>query len=45
MLDVLIRGYGEKAKFPDDKRHFHFLKHSIATHLLDTGADIRFVQD
>lgn len=45
MLDVLIKGYGEAAQLPDDKRHFHVLKHSIATHLFNTGADIRFVQD
>ena len=45
MLDVLIKSYGEKAKLPENKRHFHVLKHSIATHLLDTRADIRFVQD
>ncbi len=44
MLDVLIKRYGEKAGIPEEKRHFHVLKHSIGTHLLDAGADVRFVQ-
>jgi site-specific recombinase XerD len=44
-LDELIKHYGERAGIPESKRHFHVLKHSIATHMLDAETDIRFVQD
>lgn len=33
MLDVLVKRYGAEANIPKEKRHFHVLKHSIATHL------------
>ncbi len=45
LKSYLMHDYAEKAGLPADKWHFHVLKHSIATHLLDASDDIRFVQD
>jgi len=40
-----MQTYGKKAGLPPDKRKFHNLKHSIATHLLDARGELKFVQD
>ena len=40
-----MQKYGELAGLPKNLWHPHCLKHSIATHLLEAGANIRFVQD
>lgn len=44
-LDQLMRKYAEFAELPKDKWHFHVLKHSIASHLLSSGADLMDVKD
>jgi site-specific recombinase XerD len=40
-----IKKYAEAAKADPRKVKPHALKHSIATHLLDAGADLSFVKD
>lgn len=41
----LMQKYGERAGLPKERLQFHSLRHSIAVHLLDAGADVAFVQD
>jgi integrase/recombinase XerD len=41
----LMQKDGEVAALPKPKRRFHALRHAIAVHLLDAGADVAFVQD
>src|SRR5919197_164162 len=41
----LMQRYGRLADIPKPKRRFHALRHAIAVHLLDAGADVAFVQD
>ena len=43
-LHQLMKIYGAQANLPLDKRHFHVLRHSIAVHMLDSGADIADVR-
>jgi len=45
MLDVLAKQYGAAAGIPARLRHFHVLKHSCATHLLNKGHNVELVQD
>ena len=44
-LDYLIKKYCVEAGIQKEKSHFHVLRHSIAVHLMDGGADVLFVRD
>jgi integrase len=44
-LDHLMHQYAERAGISADKRHFHVLKHSVATHMLSNGAELHLVRD
>lgn len=44
MLDYLMKAYGEAANVPEEKRHFHALRHTTAVHLLQATGDVWFVQ-
>jgi type 1 fimbriae regulatory protein FimB len=41
----LMQTSGERAGIAKAKRRFHALRHAIAVHPLDAGADVAFVQD
>jgi site-specific recombinase XerD len=38
-----MQGYGEKAKLPKDKQHFHTLRHTCGVDLYGATTDLRFV--
>jgi len=42
---VSLSRIGASGKLLEVKCHFHYVKHSIATHLLDVAADLHFVED
>lgn len=43
---LVVRGHSlDRAGLPLHKRHSHCLRHSIATHLIDAGQSLEYVQD
>ncbi len=44
-IDRLVKRYAKSVKISSEKAHWHSLKHSIAVHLAESGADVKEVQD
>ncbi len=44
-VQALFSRYATLADLPPNRRHVHTMRHSMATHLLDAGESIDFVQD
>lgn len=44
-MDRLMKRYGKLAGIPPEKRHFHVLKHSIGTFLVDHDEPVVMIQD
>jgi len=44
-LDELMKFYGKGAGLPPQNRHFHCMRHTCATRLLDQGVKVEEVQD
>lgn len=44
-LNLMLKRYAELARLPQDRRHFHCLKHSVAVHMVAGGADALDIQD
>jgi integrase/recombinase XerC/integrase/recombinase XerD len=42
---AIFRRYAALAELPDEHRHVHVLRHSIAVHLMNVGWDVADVQD
>lgn len=43
-LDVLMKKYSSATSIPEEKRHFHVLKHTRAVELADTGVNVQDIQ-
>lgn len=44
MIDSLMKKYSKNTFIPDDKHHFHVLKHSRAVDLANLGFDLKDIQ-